>query len=95
MVRGLNNALVELAGALAGFITGVSATLSMAASEYLCIFSSPYAGISFSVAALSFHRMGRQNMDGDRALRYESTEDPGWQILSIATCSRKDMSTSK
>ncbi len=32
MVLGLNNALVELAGALAGFITGVSATLSMAAS---------------------------------------------------------------
>ena len=50
MVRGLNDALVELTGALAGFtlalnnnrmvgmagfITGVAATLSMAASEYL------------------------------------------------------------
>ena len=50
MVLGLNDALVELTGALAGFtlalndnrmvgmagfITGVAATLSMAASEYL------------------------------------------------------------
>ena len=34
-VLGLNDALVELTGALAGFITGVAATLSMAASEYL------------------------------------------------------------
>ncbi len=59
MVLGLNDALVELTGALAGFtlalgnnsmvglagfITGVSATLSMAASEYLSKKSAPGSG---------------------------------------------------
>ena len=57
MVLGLNDALVELTGALAGFtlalgsnatvglagfITGVAATLSMAASEYLSKKSDPH-----------------------------------------------------
>jgi len=59
MVLGLNDALVELTGALAGFtlalgnnvtvglagfITGVSATLSMAASEYLAKKADPGEG---------------------------------------------------
>ena len=35
MVLGLNDALVEMTGTLAGLITGVSATLSMASSEFL------------------------------------------------------------
>ena len=79
MVLGLNDALVELTGALAGFtlalgsnatvglagfITGVSATLSMAASEYLAKKADPsekhplkaavYTGIAYliTVAAL-------------------------------------------
>ena len=79
MVLGLNDALVELTGALAGFtlalgsnatvglagfITGVSATLSMAASEYLSKKADPsekhplkaavYTGIAYliTVAAL-------------------------------------------
>ena len=74
MVLGLNDALVELTGALAGFtlalgsnsmvglagfITGVSATLSMAASEYLSKKSDPdekhpfkaavYTGIAYLI----------------------------------------------
>ena len=74
MVLGLNDALVELTGALAGFtlalgsndtvglagfITGVSATLSMAASEYLAKKAEPdekhpfkaavYTGIAYMI----------------------------------------------
>ena len=74
MVLGLNDALVELTGALAGFtlalgsnatvglagfITGVSATLSMAASEYLAKKADPgeshpfkasvYTGIAYMI----------------------------------------------
>ena len=74
MVLGLNDALVELTGALAGFtlalggnttvglagfITGVSATLSMAASEYLAKKAAPgekhpfkaavYTGIAYMI----------------------------------------------
>ncbi|MBQ4616199.1 MAG: VIT1/CCC1 transporter family protein [Mailhella sp.] len=65
MVLGLNDALVELTGALAGFtlalgsnatvglagfITGVSATLSMAASEYLSKKSDPSEKHPFKAA---------------------------------------------
>mgnify|MGYP003495919132 FL=1 len=76
MVLGMNDALVELTGtlagltlamqntrliALSGLITGISATLSMASSEYLssksegksdCLKSSIYTGITYLVTVV-------------------------------------------
>lgn len=61
IILGLNDALVEISGSLAGFITGISATLSMAFSQYLAeksggkkdfLKSSLYTGISYFFTVL-------------------------------------------
>lgn len=102
MVLGLNDALVELTGALAGFtlalgnnamvglagfITGVAATLSMAASEYLAKKADPeekhplkaavYTGIAYVITVALL------------LLPYTLTDSPFWALgicLFFAAC---------
>lgn len=102
MVLGLNDALVELTGALAGFtlalgnnamvglagfITGVAATLSMAASEYLSKKADPeekhplkaavYTGIAYVITVTLL------------LLPYTLTDSPFWALgicLFFAAC---------